>query len=160
MSWNDGTKRKQFKSLQKKQEKEYRSLGMPEENIRILQEFDKSVFNGDRRFYEHTQSLDNSVFAEDKTDESNNSLLSKFRDELSSDIDNSPDHSRYWWIDELENPALVERVQLLSEDDLDLLTLLVFEGWTCATIARKRGVTRQAIRKQYARIKNFLNISD
>ena len=156
MSWNDGTKRKQFETLQKKQEKEYRSLGMSEENIRILQEFDRSVFNGDRRYYEHTQSLDNSVFTENSTDESNNRLLSKFRDELSSDIDNSPDHSRYWWIDELENPALVERVRLLSEDDLDLLTLLVFEGWTCTSIAICRGVTQQAISLQYARIKKFL----
>lgn len=37
---------------------EYRKLGMSEEQIEAIKEFDDEIEKGDREFYEHTISLD------------------------------------------------------------------------------------------------------
>ena len=37
---------------------------------------------------------------------------------------------RYWWIEEIENPELVQKLMLLCADDIEVLTCLVFEECT------------------------------
>lgn len=57
MSWNNGYERSKFEARQKKQAEEYRALGMTEEQIKTMYEFDLEQFNSDRRYLIHTQSL-------------------------------------------------------------------------------------------------------
>ena len=40
MCWNDGYERRKFEARQKKQAEEYRALGMTEEQIKEMYEFD------------------------------------------------------------------------------------------------------------------------
>ena len=57
MSWNDGYERRKFEAGQKKQAEEYRALGMTEEQIQAMYEFDLEQYKSDRCHYSHTQSF-------------------------------------------------------------------------------------------------------
>ena len=60
MSWNDGYERRKFEAKQKKQAEEYRALGMTEEQIQAMYEFDLEQFKSERRHTQYASSL--SVF--------------------------------------------------------------------------------------------------
>ena len=49
MCWNDGYERRKFEARQKKQAEEYRALGMTEEQIKAMYEFDLEQYKSDRR---------------------------------------------------------------------------------------------------------------
>lgn len=49
MSWNNGYETKKFEARQKKQAEEYRALGMTEEQIQAMYEFDLEQFKSERR---------------------------------------------------------------------------------------------------------------
>lgn len=110
MSWNNAYERKKFEARQKKQSEEYRALGMTEEQIKEMYEFDLEQYKSDRRYHMHTQPFTSSDFDDGEDDESESTLLNKFFDELTVIIDSSSEHSRYWWIEEIEDEELAYRV--------------------------------------------------
>lgn len=158
MSWNNGAEKAKFIAQQRKQAEEYRKLGMSEEQIHAMYELDLEQFNSDRRFYSHTQELTTSMFVEGDADDAESTLFLKFMDELSVTDDNSSEHSRFWWVEEIENPDLVSRVKMLTSDELELITMHVFEGYTQKDLSDHFGVTQQAVCKKLRRIKKFLGV--
>ena len=78
MSWNDAYERRKFKENQKKQAAEYRALGMTEEQIQAMYEFDLEQFRSDRRFYSHTQSLLPDTFDENEDNDEKLSIFELF----------------------------------------------------------------------------------
>ncbi|MCR4682719.1 MAG: hypothetical protein K5647_05215 [Clostridiales bacterium] len=156
MSWNDGFKRRKFKEKIKKQTEYFRSLGMSEEQISAINEFDREEFLSDRRYRMHTQPLDVSVFYEDDLDESDNALLMKFRETLSVTIEDCGDAPRHWWVEQLETAGLASAVKALAEDDIELLTMIVQDGMTHREIALITGVSRQAVTDRLARIRKII----
>ena len=96
MSWNNGYETKKFEARQKKQAEEYRALGMTEDQIQAMYEFDLEQFKSERRHRMHTQPLQVEEFEENDADESDNTLLNEFFDELTCTIETSGDKSRYW----------------------------------------------------------------
>ena len=57
MSYNHGLEEKIFEKQWKKTSEEYRKSGMTEEQIAAIYEFDRKVFNSDRRYRERTVDL-------------------------------------------------------------------------------------------------------
>ena len=108
MCWNDGYERRKFEARQKKQAEEYRALGMTEEQIKEMYEFDLEQYKSDRRYHMHTQPFTSSDFDDGEDDDSESTLLNKFFDELTLTIDSRSEQSRYWWIEEIDNPKLAE----------------------------------------------------
>ena len=157
MSWNDGYERKKFEAKQKKQAEEYRALGMTEEQIQTMYEFDLEQFKSERRHRMHTQQFTSSDFDEGEADDSESTLFDKFFDELTCTIETSGEHSRYWWVEEIEDADLCKRIKSLSVDDIELITLYAFDGYTQDEIAIKFSCTKQNIQKKFRRIKNFLS---
>ena len=157
MSWNDGYERKVFAKRQKTQAAEYRALGMTEEQINEMYEFDLEQFKSERRHRMHTQPLQVEEFEENDADESDNTLLNEFFDELTCTIETSGDKSRYWWVEEIEDAELSKRIKLLSAEDIELVTLYAFDGYTQDEIAIQFSCTKQNIQKKFRRIKNFLS---
>jgi len=157
MSWNDGYERKMFAKRQKKQAEEYRALGMTEEQIQAMYEFDLEQFKSERRHRMHTQPLQVEEFEETDADESDNTLLNEFFDELTCTIETSGDKSRYWWIEEIEDSKVAERIKMLSKDDLELLTKSVFDGYNQIELAEIYGIAQKNICKKLKRIKNFIS---
>ena len=157
MSWNDGYERRKFEAKQKKQAEEYRELGMTEEQIQTMYEFDLEQFKSERRHRMHTQQFTSSDFDEGEADDSESTLFDKFFDELTCTIETSGEHSRYWWVEEIEDADLCKRIKSLSVDDIELITLYAFDGYTQDEIAIKFSCTKQNIQKKFRRIKNFLS---
>ena len=61
MSYNHGLEEKKFKEQWQKTAEEYRKAGMTEKQIAEIYEFDREVFNSNRRYREKTVGLfDNS----------------------------------------------------------------------------------------------------
>lgn len=59
-------------------------------------------------------------------------------------------------MDEIGSEALSAALQNLSTEDIELLTLYVFDGYSVTEIAAKQGVAQPTISKKLARIKKFL----
>ena len=54
MAYNHGLAKKEFENEWHKKERQYRELGMTEEQINTIREFDEKVFRADRTYYEKT----------------------------------------------------------------------------------------------------------
>ena len=102
MSWNNAYETKKFEAKQKKQVEEYRALGMTEEQIQAMYEFDLEQFNSERRYREHTQAFIPDDFDENEDDDEKLSIFEKFKDVLTVSIEDSECKSRYWWVEEIE----------------------------------------------------------
>ena len=59
---------------------------------------------------------------------------------------------RYGWLDEVSDPRLAERLQRLSERDIELLTLLIYDGLSQTEAADIMGCKQYDISRQFARI--------
>ena len=155
MGWNNAYERKKFEAKQKKQAEEYRALGMSEEQIQIMYEFDLEQFNSNRSYYSHTQSFIPDDFDESEDDDEKLSIFDKFKDVLTISIEDSSDKSRYWWIEEIDEPETVKKIKSLSERDLGILTLMVIDELTHEEIAKIMGVCVRTIERVNARFKNL-----
>ena len=159
MSFNNGLERKRFESKQKTLREEYNRLGMSEEKIKALYEYDLTDFNSNRRFITHTQSINLADLEADEdgnAESGRNPLFEKFRDVLS--VDNSEEllQSRHDWVEKIDDPKLAKKLKKLSHDDLELLTLFAFDGYSQNEIAAFFSVSQQAISKRINRIKKYL----
>ena len=156
MSWNNGYETKKFEARQKKQAEEYRALGMTEEQIKAMYEFDLEQFKSERRYRMHTQPLQVEEFEENDADESDNTLLNEFFDELTCTIETSGDKSRYWWVEEIEDEALARRVKSMASEEIEMITLHVFEGYTQIEASQKMGKPYRTFKFKFRNIKEFL----
>lgn len=156
MSWNNGYERKKFEARQKKQAEEYKAQGMTEEQIKAMYEFDLEQYKSDRRYHLHTQPFSSSDFDDGEDDDSESTLLNKFFDELTVTIGSCGEKSRYWWIEEINNPKLAEAIKALSPEQFELLTLVVIDGYMQAEAAKKMGIPYRTFKFKLRNIKNFL----
>lgn len=63
---------------------------------------------------------------------------------------------RYGWVDDIENIELYAALNSLSEERMDLLTAVVFEGKNMTEIAMEKGLSVSAITQRMGTIKKFL----
>ena len=64
---------------------------------------------------------------------------------------------RYSWIYEVSEPQLVEKLRRLSESDIELLTLLIYDGLSQTEAADVLGRKQYDISRQFARILKSLS---
>ena len=157
MSWNDGLERKKFERRWSKDEKAYREAGMTEEQILSIREMEEEQYRSNRRYHMHTQALNPSDFGDGDDDEQEDKsvLFNKFQEELSVTMEYHSD-SRFGWIEEIENISLARKLKELPQSDLELITMMAFDGLSQVEIAEKLGVSHQSISKKLQRIKKFL----
>ena len=96
---------------------------------------------------------------EDDDDEEKLSIFDKFKDVLTTSIEESGNKSRYWWVEEIENPNLVRSIRSLSTEQLELLTLVVIDGYGQVEIAELMKVSQSAISQRLATIKKILKVT-
>lgn len=132
----------------------YEQAGMSESAIDEIYTYDWRYFCSQRTYENRTQPLPD-LYISDEGQSVRSSLLKKFP-ALSTTFDEQDFPGQYAWIDTIEDPDLFRKINLLSNADLELLTLLVIHGYSEAEIARQRGCSRNTISKKFARIKRFL----
>jgi len=158
MGFNNQSEHKKFEALWQKYRKEYLDAGMDECSIDSLYELDKQIFNSDRRYQEHTQTIPQHMFFEDgaESDESRSPILKKFTDSFSVDFWEGVQQNAFCWFDDIESDDLWTGISKLSISDRELLTLRFAYGYSITEIARMRGVTQANISRKIIRIKKFL----
>ena len=147
MGWNNGREQRAFEERMRKQEEQMKALGASEDLIRDLCEYDKAEQGRERAYAERTVSLEAIAEMTECGDEwGMHPLLGKNNDALVTEmeIDRS---AELWWFHELESPALIEAVKSLDDEQRELITLIVYNGYTQKEVAAMRGVTQQWISK-------------
>ena len=155
MSWNNGLNKAKFNQEQKELKKKYQQFGMSDEQIQIMQQLDIETFNSNRRYAEHTQSIncDESFDGETK-----NPLLKVFSESFSTEQALTFDNYSNW-IDKIDNPILVEAIKTLSEEDKEILKLLAVYGYSHKEIGEQLHTSRQCITSKIRRIRKMLLLS-
>ena len=157
MAFNYAYEKKKFEKEWTQLRKEYAAAGMSFEDIEAMRQFDLDVFNSNRRFFSHTQPLLSSDCGEDDSGQEDKSvLLVRFSEAMSVTDDGVSFHSRYWWIEELDTPELIQAIKMLSDNDKELLTLYFFDGYSQSEIAAFYGISQKNISKKISRIKKNL----
>ena len=158
MSWNDAYERRKFKENQKKQAAEYRALGMTEEQIQAMYEFDLEQFRSDRRFYSHTQSLLPDTFDENEDNDEKLSIFELFKNVFTTTIEESECKSRYWWVDEIGEDDLLGGVRNLNSEQIEIITLIAFENYSQKDAAERMGIPYRSFKRKIQQIKLLLII--
>ena len=154
MGKNYAIERAKFERQQRQQAEQYRKLGMDEEQIQTMYEFDLATFRSDWRYEKHTQGFAASSFGDGTQDESKNALFEKFLTQLSVQPDAG--HSREWWVEEIENPQLALALKGLSKSDLEFITRIVIEKATQMELSEELGISQQAVSKKWGKMKKIL----
>lgn len=154
MPWNNGYERKKFEEEQKRLANEYRAAGMTEEQIHDMYLFDLAAFNNKRRYWEHNQQFPTG-FPEDDP-EGTSPLNRKFLSAVSNETELSDFRSRYWWIDDLDTPELSALVKKLSPEEIELITLVVFEEKSQEEAAEQLGIVQGTVSKHFEKVRIFL----
>ena len=156
MGFNYAHEKARFDREWSKTQQTYRSAGMNEESIQAMHDFDWTLFKKERLYQLHTQKLESADFSgEDAAQTDKSPLLKKFFAKLSS-CDDYAAVSRYGWIDDLADTELVRRVSVLSQADLELLTLFVIDELPQKQIADMLSCSQQNISKRIQKIKKIL----
>lgn len=154
MSKNYAIERAKFERQQRQQAEQYRKLGMDEEQIQTMYEFDLATFRSDWRYEKHTQGFAASSFGDNTQDDSKSALFEKFLVQLSVKPDDG--HSREWWVEEIENPQLALALKGLSKSDLEFITRIVIEKATQLELSEELGISQQAVSKKWRKMKKIL----
>ena len=131
---------------------------MTEEQILEMYEYDLHQFNRDIAYQRHTQRL--GVLEEpDMEEEGHNPLLHKFIDVLAV-CQQSTEDVKLWWFDEIEDPKLIKSLMRLTADELDLIDMLAFGGYSQREISEKNGKSPTAICLKLKTIRKKLRKSE
>ncbi len=108
----------------------------------------------ERRFRMHTQPLPAECITENDED-SMSGLFKKF-DSLKVTFSESDFSGRHSWIETVYDCELFSKLSALSSEDVELLTLYVFDEYTQSEIATKIGISQRGVGKRIERIGRFL----
>lgn len=154
MGFNYAKEKRKFERQWADVRKQYEEAGMSQDAIEALYDFDWNWFKSRRRYISHLVDLPDGITVEDlprKVCEAENThLLKRYN------MNAAQRGTRYHWMEEIENEKLLQKLMLLSDDELELLTALAFEGYTQSEIAQERTCSRMAICKQLHKIKKIL----
>lgn len=143
---------KEYKRFEKELAKKhlmYSQLGMSQEQIDALDEFDREEFLSNNTYRRHTQPL--TIDADSENPEDLHPLLKKFGDVLSVNLEVTF-RDEFAWLDEISSPDLLEKLLSLSEEDLWILDAYVFGEKTYQEIGKETTGTPQSIYKKIHRI--------
>ena len=154
MSFNKGYELKKFEAHWKKLRIEYAAAGMTEDAIQKMYDYDRQQFNAERAHLERTQDLSTDTF---ECSEDENSPLMKRYLEVTTVTDTYHEtKSGFAWIGKIEDERLLSALENLSEDDLKLLTLYIYEGYNESEISKVFNVSQPAIHKKIVKIAIYL----
>ena len=158
MGFNYGLEKKNFDSQWAVTRKQYEDAGMSSEAIQAMYDYDWSVFNATRAYQNHTQEIAAPSF--EQSEESYSPLMNKYREAISVTDTYHETKSRFAWIGEIEDENLLSALEKLSDDDLEILTLYIYEGYSTVELSKAYGIAHQNISKRIIKITNFLKNFD
>ena len=134
MGFNYGLEKKNFDSQWTMTRKQYEDAGMSSEAIQAMYDYDWSVFNANRSYQNHTQEMAAPSF--EQSEESYSPLMNKYQEAISVTDHYCETNSRFAWIGEIEDENLLSALEKLSDDDLEILTLYIYEGYSTVELSK------------------------
>ena len=154
MGFNYGLEKKNFDRQWSVLRKQYENAGMSSIAIQSMYEYDWSVFNAARSYQNHTQEIAAPSF--EQGEEAYSPLMNKYQEAISVTDHYCETKRRFAWIGEIENEHLLSALERLSDDDLEILTLYIYEGYSTVELSKVYGIAHQNISKRIIKITNFL----
>ncbi|MDE7418236.1 MAG: hypothetical protein K2N44_18345 [Lachnospiraceae bacterium] len=134
-----------------------RKKDMTTEKIDAIHRMLLDNFNNDRKFYTHTQSYDNFQFSDgSEADEGSSPLLKKFADKLGVLQPDICEWGRLDWVEDIDTLEIAVWLKSQSEQNIELLTLIIVDGFKQCEIAELWGCSDTAISKRMKNIRNSL----
>ena len=121
MNYNSGNARRSFYAKWDKLREEYRAAGMMEDAIQKMYEYDLAVFNDDRAHHRYDVEIPSADDSENRNDYADFVRATTVTDTYHET------KTRFAWVGEVQNERLHAGLEKLSDDDLKLLTLYVYE---------------------------------
>ena len=154
MGFNYGLEKKNFDRQWTIIRKQYEDAGMSSEAIQAMYEYDWSVFNAARSYQNHTQEIAAPSF--EQGEESYSPLMNKYQEAISITEHYHETKSRFTWIGGIEDEKLLFALENLDDEDLEILTLYVYEGYNTVELSKVYRIAQQNISKRILKITNFL----
>lgn len=153
MGFNYAKEKRQFDLEWNRLQKEYSDAGMSLSSIEAMRSFDWEMFLSRRTYENHTQALPD-TYLNGEVEGQQSALFKKFSS-LTIAFDEEDFSGRYDWLSSIGDVNLSLKLRKLSVQDLELLTLFVFEGLSQAEIARNWGCTQQSVSWRLKKIKKL-----
>ena len=153
MSFNNGNERRKLNAKWEHLRVQYREAGMSKEAIQAMYEFDLDVLNSERAYDANTVAV---CDGDDDKDARKAADFKQYEAAITVTDTYHETKSRFGWIGEIENELLLSALEKLSEDDLKLLTLYVYEGYNTVELSKVYGIAQQNISKRILKITKFL----
>ena len=153
MSFNNGNERRKLNTKWEHLRVQYREAGMSKEAIQAMYEFDLDVLNSERAYDANTVAV---CDGDDDKDARKAADLKQYEAAITVTETYRETKSRFAWIGEIKNERLLAALENLSEDDLKLLTLYVYEGYNESEISKVFNVSQPSIHKKIMKIAIFL----
>ena len=153
MSFNNGNERRKLNAKWEHLRVQYREAGMSEDAIQAMYEFDLSVLNSERAYATNTVAVCDGV---DDVDARKAADLKQYEAAITVTDTYHETKSRFAWIGEIENEQLLTALETLKVEDLEIITMYAYEGYTVTEISKVYGVSRPTISIKIKRITKFL----
>lgn len=157
MSFNNGNERRKLNAKWEQLRVQYREAGMSEDAIQAMYEFDLGVLNSERAYDANTVAV---CDGEDDVDARKAADLKQYEAAITVTDTYHETKSRFAWIGEIEDENLLSALEKLSDDDLEILTLYIYEGYSTVELSKAYGIAHQNISKRIIKITNFLKNFD
>ena len=147
MAFNFSTAYKKYEQQEAQRRAYYEKLGMSQSDIEAICAFDKKQFLSDCRYQRRMQSLT----TEDEYGDERSPLLVRFADVLT--VYQTPSMTeRFWWVDEIESSELIQKIKKLTLEELELITMYVFDSLTQKEIAARLNISQMAVSKRLKKV--------
>lgn len=147
MGFNYAKEKAKFERQWSTIREQYEDLGMSQDAIEELHDFDWDWFKSRRKYINHLADLPEEATVE--------AIRQASTGTLPGDIPATFGLELRQWLDEIEDEHLLQKLMLLSEDDFALLTHLAFEECTQSEIAFQNHQSQQAISRQLQQIRKI-----
>lgn len=147
MSFNRQNEYKIFIAKQKQKEKEYRALGISEQLIQAILDYDRTQFLNDMCFYSHNQSFNCSA---SEFDDENNPLIKKYREHFVVSGEYTTDK-----LETFDNCELFLAITEMKKVNQQIVRLLI-DGFTLYEIAEITAISYWGILKRVQQIRKEL----
>ena len=151
MGFNNGFEHVRLENKWKKLRIQYREAGMSEEAIQEMYNFDVQVVNSEQRYYRHSKDL---AFNDADTEDTHSN--DRYEEAILMADTYRETKSGFTWIGEIEDERLLSALEKLKEEDLKILTLYAYDGYTVTEISKVLRCSQPTISIKIKRITKFL----